>query len=139
MVESWNRGMERNGGWWLVVVEWWFGGCTKSCLCVSFSGVCVMILSWSYVGVHQDHHHHGRSCARTIAFSTEMRHESFSFPTEKTIIMVGHVHEPLVFRQKCDTFPSVLLQKRRSPTHKNSTQIVHVGNSPNRRTLEGRS
>ena len=53
-----------------VMVGWWYGGCTKSCLCVSFSVVLVMILSLRYVGVHEDHHH-GRSCARAFGFSIE--------------------------------------------------------------------
>ena len=34
----------------LLALEWWFGGCTKSCLCVSFSGVLVMISGLGYVG-----------------------------------------------------------------------------------------
>ena len=41
------------------------------------------------------------------------RDGSFSFDIEKhdntTISMVGLVHEPLGFRQKCDTIPSVFL------------------------------
>ena len=70
VVESWNREIARNGGWWLVM-EWWFGGCTKSCLCVSFSGVLVMISGLGYVGVHEDNHHRGRPCAGAIGFSIE--------------------------------------------------------------------
>ena len=52
-------------------LEWWFGGCTKSCLCVSFSGVLVMISGLGYVGVHEDNHHRGRPCAGAIGFSLE--------------------------------------------------------------------
>ena len=55
----------------LLALEWWFGGCTKSCLCVSFSGVLVMISSLGYVGVHEDNHHRGRPCAGAIGFSIE--------------------------------------------------------------------
>ena len=55
----------------LLALEWWFGGCTKSCLCVSFSGVHVMISSLGYVGVHEDNHHRGRPCAGAIGFSIE--------------------------------------------------------------------
>ena len=51
-----------------LALEWWFGGCTKSCLCVSFSGVLVMISSLGCVGVHEDNHHRGRSCAGAIVF-----------------------------------------------------------------------
>jgi len=43
VVEFWNLEMKWNGGWWLVLVEWWYGGCRKSCLCVSFSGVLVAL------------------------------------------------------------------------------------------------
>ena len=46
-VVEWNGVV--SGEWWLVM-EWWFGGSTKSCLCVSFSLVAVTVLSWSYVG-----------------------------------------------------------------------------------------
>ena len=55
----------------LLALEWWFGGCTKSCLCVSFSGVLVMISGLGYVGVHEDNHHRGRPCAGAIGFSIE--------------------------------------------------------------------
>ena len=55
----------------LLALEWWFGGCTKSCLCVSFSGVLVKISSLGYVGVHEDNHHRGRPCAGAIGFSIE--------------------------------------------------------------------
>ena len=54
-----------------LALEWWFGGCTKSCLCVSFSGVLVMISGLGYVGVHEDNHHRGRPCAGAIGFSIE--------------------------------------------------------------------
>ena len=44
-----------------------------------------MILSLGYMGVHQEHHDHGRPYARAIGFSTD--------------IVVGS----LVFEQKCRT------------------------------------
>ena len=107
MVELWNRGMEWNGGCWLVVVEWWFGGCTKSCLCVSFSGVCVMILSLNYVWVHQGHHHHGRSCARTIGFSIEFATRSVVFKEKRHVARArtawlpsNAAHEPMCFSRE---------------------------------------
>ena len=37
-----------------VMVGWWYDGCTKACLCVSFSVVLVMILSSCYVGCPLD-------------------------------------------------------------------------------------
>ena len=85
--------MEWNGGWWLLVVEWWHGGCTKSCLCVSCSGVFVMIQSLGYVGVHQEHHDHGRPYARTIGFSTEMVVGSLVFEQK----CITSAHETMVF------------------------------------------
>ena len=48
------------------------GSSRESCLCVSFSGVLGMILSLSYVGVHEDHHDHGWPCARTIVFQKKL-------------------------------------------------------------------
>ena len=75
-VVEWN-GMV-SGEWWLVM-EWWVGGCTRSCLCVSFSVGLVMISSLGYVGVHEDNHHHGRSCARASGFSIENAVRSLVF------------------------------------------------------------
>ena len=43
----------------------------KACLCVSFLGVLVIISSLGCVGVHEDNHHRGRSCAGAIGCSIE--------------------------------------------------------------------
>ena len=75
-----------------VMVGWWYGGCTKSCLCVSFSVVLVMILSLSYVGVHPHHHYHGRPCARAIGLSTEMVDGCMVFSQN----CMPRVHQPLL-------------------------------------------
>ena len=89
--EWWNHGMEWNGCWWLVMVEWWSGGCIQSCLCVSFSDVSVMILSLSYAGVHQDHHDHGWPCARTIVFDQKLMPD-LSFSKRKDMSRVHENH-----------------------------------------------
>ena len=69
------------------VVEWWFGGCTKSCLCVSFSVGLVMISSLGYVGVHEDNNHHGRSCARAFGFSIENVVRSLVFEQKIKVVL----------------------------------------------------
>ena len=51
VVEWWSLEVKWNGGWWLVLVEWWYGGCRKSCLCVSFSGVLVLLSDLFVQGV----------------------------------------------------------------------------------------
>ena len=87
-----------------LALEWWFGGCTKSCLCVSFSGVLVMISGLGYVGVHEDNHHRGRPCAGAIGFSIENGSRSVSFrqniyvvPARKTWPASNAVHKPQCF------------------------------------------
>ncbi len=43
IIEWSNLEMKWNGGWWLVLVEWWYGGYRKSCLCVPFSRLLVLL------------------------------------------------------------------------------------------------
>ena len=88
----------------LLALEWWFGGCPKSCLCVSFSGVPVMISSLGYVGVHEDNHHRGRPCAGAIGFSIEngttfvgVSQKIRGVPARNTWPASNAVQEPLCF------------------------------------------
>ena len=71
----------------LLALEWWLGGCTKSCLCVSFSVGLVMISSLGYVGVHEDNNHHGRSCARAFGFSIENVVSSLVFEQKIKVVL----------------------------------------------------
>ena len=100
-VVEWNGVV--SGEWWLVM-KWWFGGCTRSCLCVSFSVGLVILLSLSYVGVQQTHHGHGRPCARTIGFSIEIVARIVCSPSEMHAARASTpwppsnaVHEPPCF------------------------------------------
>ena len=82
-----------------------------------------MISSLGCVGVHEDNHNHGRSCARAFGISIENVVRSLVFdrkikvvPARKTWPPSNAAHEPLVFVTKIGAeevqtrFPSVLFR-----------------------------
>ena len=75
-------------------------------------------------GVHEDNHHHGRSCARAFGFSTENVVSSPVFgqkikvvPARKTWPPSNAAHEPSVFEQKLCAEPWFLKRKYVSSTY----------------------